>query len=341
MIHLFYVESYFHLLVADQIINTKQLSIADCRFVTERGTVLPERYANGLLYDGSKTGFKDRIKFYYKEGRKWKDLYAGEEICAYLPFQFFFPSRRYFAKYCFFEEGFSAYSPRNIVSEPSRRRKGFLKGILIDFLLPFSNKNVKGLVAGVSCDSVRPINTRLYRLSDDAYKGIDLKTSLSVETVGTKFLRPFSQSDIKNSVVVVADRISSKGRPFDDETYLKVLQKVINDIAVGNKAVYIKLHPADHKNDEAKQRVLSALSSHNPLFITENLENLAVCNNNNLFVGSNSTVLYYAPILGDTNRSVSFAKRLADNDELYRSFLKGWGGTEEFCKLFGKQVKCI
>lgn len=340
MIHLFYIESYFHLLVVDQIIHTKQLPLDDCRFITERGTRLPEHYQGRLLYDGSKTGLKERINLYYHGNLDWNN-YNKQEICAYLPFQFFFPSHRYFAKYCFFEEGFSAYSPRVITKESKRSRRGLFKGVFVDLLLPYAKNNAKGLIAGVSCDTIRPLNTTLYRLSDDAYKGLEGNKFLSLETLGVNYRNPFSKSEIKKSVVVVADRISSKGRPFDDGTYLDALHVAMEKVQVAGRALYVKLHPADFKNEDAKQKVRQTLSSYNPIFITENLENLAVCNNGNLFVGTNSTALYYAPILGDTNESVSFARLLAAKDAQYRAFLQGWGGTEKFCELFGKKVKCL
>lgn len=339
MIHLFYIESYFHLLVVDQIIRAKELPFADCYFVTERGTKLPECYLEHQIYDGNTEDLFSRIKHHYSGELNLKELY-GKEICAYLPFQFYFPSKRYFAKYVFFEEGFSAYSPRQIPEKGRRSRRSVTKEWIIKLTMPFARKNVKGIVGGISCDSNRPFETILYRLSDEAYRGLGHEKSITLETIKA-VNRPFERSEINNAMVVVMDRLTSQGRPFDDKEYLDVLADAIRKCYDSKRKMYVKLHPADSRNKEASERIMECLSPYSPVLITENLENLAVCNQGNMFFGSNSTVLYYAPILGDSNKSVSFARMLSQKDEQYCSFLANWGGTEEFCKLFGKEVECL
>lgn len=339
MVHLFYIESYFHLLVVDQIIRVKEISLDDCFFVTERGVQLPECYRDHLLYDGNSEGLFSRIKHYYSRKLNLKDYY-GKEICAYQPFQFYFPSKCYFAKYVFFEEGFSAYSSRQIPKEGRRNKRSITKEWIVRLMLPFARKNVKGIVGGISCESNNPFETTLYRLSDNAYKGLEGEKSIKLETVKA-VNKPFEPSVIKDSMVVVMDRLTAQGRPFDDKVYLDVLMKAIEDCHDQKRKMYVKLHPADSRNKDASERIMVRLSTYSPELITENLENLAVCNQNNVFLGSNSTVLYYAPILGDSNKSVSFARMLAQKDEKYRTFLANWGGTESFCELFGKEVECL
>lgn len=339
MIHLFYIESYFHLLVVDQIIRAKELPFADCYFVTERGTKLPECYRDHLVYEGTKDGLFSRIKHFYCGKLNLKKFY-GKEVYAYLPFQFYFPSKRYFAKYVFFEEGFSAYSPRQIPEKGRRSKRSVIKEWLIRLTLSFAQRNVKGVVGGISCDSNRPFETTLYRLSDEAYRGLKDEKCIKLETVKA-VNRPFEPSEIKDAMVVVMDRLTSQGRPFDDKVYLDVLADAIRKCYDAKRKMYVKLHPADSRNKEASERILACLAPYSPVMISENLENLAVCNQNNLFLGSNSTVLYYVPILGSSNKSVSFARMLAQKDEQYRSFLLNWGGTEAFCELFGKEVECI
>lgn len=339
MIHLFYIESFFHLLVADQIIRAKEIPLDDCVFATERGVKLPECYSDHLLYDGNSEGLFSRIKHYYSGKLDLKD-YCGKEICAYLPFQFYFPSKCFFTKYVFFEEGFSAYSPRQIPKEGRRNRRSITKEWIVRLMLPFASKNVKGIVGGISCDSNHPFDTTLYRLSDKAYIGLEDEGSIILETVKAAN-RPFESSLIKDAMVVVMDRLTAQGRPFDDNYYLGVLAEAIKKCYNPKWKMYVKLHPADSKNKEASKRILECLSSYSPELITENLENLAVCNQNNVFLGSNSTVLYYAPILGDSNKSVSFVRMLAQKDEQYRLFLENWGGTEAFCELFSNKVECL
>lgn len=341
MINLFYVESFFHLLVVEQIIETKKISLDSCYFITERGTALPKQYLGRLLYDGSNTGIVDRIKLYYKRQLKLKSRLGKEEICAYLPFQYYVPSKRYFAKYFFYEEGFSAYGQRVFVADKERRKKGILKRLLITLTLPFADKTVKGIIAGVTCDSIQLFKTELYRLSDDAYKELEGHRLIEVKTIGIKYMEPSFSSDIYNSVIVVADRISSQGRPFDEEKYLRLLKKTISKVYKEPKPLYVKLHPADFKNKDASKRVLESLSEFSPTIIEDNLENLAICNQNNTFVGTNSTVLYYAPILGDSNTSISFARLLSETDSKYEEFLQGWGGVVKFIELFSNQVKCL
>lgn len=341
MINLFYVESYFHLLVVDQIIEAKNISLESCYFITERGTALPKRYQERLLYDGSKIGLVDRIKLYYKRQLKLKSKLGNEEISAYIPFQYYIPSKRYFTKYFFFEEGFSAYGQRAFVDDKYRMKKGLLKRLLISLVLPFASKEIKGIIAGVTCDSTHLFKTELYRLSENAYKELEGHRLIEVKTIGVTYRGPSFSSDIHNSMIVVADRISSQGRPFDEEIYLSLLKNVISKIYQDTKPLYVKLHPADFKNKDASKRVLDLLSEYSPTIIEDNLENLSICNQKNTFVGTNSTVLYYAPILGDSNKSISFARLLAEKDSKYEEFLQGWGGVDKFIMLFSNQVNCL
>lgn len=340
MVHLFYIESHFHVLVVDQIIQSNSLGLDECYFVTERGTVLPERYRNHLVYDGTTKSLFTRIRQYYSGQLKLKQL-SKEKICAYMPFQFFFPSKRYFNKYMFFEEGFSAYSLRTIASYDERSGKRFVKRLIICLSLPFARKNTKGLIAGIFNDGIKPFETTLYRLSDDAYKGMENVKGIDVETIQINNNKPFVSSEIRNAMVVVMDRLSPKGRPFDDVIYLKVLVEALNKCYDSSRKMYVKLHPSDYKNEAAKERIELLLSAFHPVLFDESLENLAICNQNNTFFGSNSTVLYYAPILGSSNKSISFSRILAEKDETYRRFLNNWSRTEGFIKLFKKQVEIL
>ncbi len=342
MINLFYIESYFHLLVVDQIINVNKLPIESCFFVTERGVILPKRYEKRLLYDGAQSGLLKRVELYYKKRKILKNEFGRKEICAYIPFQYFFPSKLYFTEYRFFEEGFSAYYPKEFVEDKARRRRGFLKSLFVSLLLPFSSKLIKGLISGISCDSSQLIKTKLYRLSDDAYKSLDKNSYFDVETIGIKYRDSSIYSEIHDAIVIVADRISSQGRPFFIENYLFILKQTVEILHKDLKRpLYVKLHPADYKNGSSKKIILEELSQYKPVLITENLENLAIANYDNVFVGTNSTVLYYAPILGDSNRSISFARQLAEKDTKYAEFLNGWGGIEKFIKILSNQVECL
>lgn len=339
MLNLFFIESYFHLLVVDKIIREKGLHSEDCYFVTERGTKLPNCYSDRVLYDGTTEGLFTRIKQFYIGKLNLKEFYK-KEICAYIPFQFYFPSKRYFTKYEFFEEGFSAYSHQKLPISGRRNRRSIMKELILRLMLPFASNNVKGLVGGISCDSNYPFDTTLYRLSDEAYTGLEDEEIIKLETVKTAN-QPFESSRIKDAIVIVMDRLTAQGRPFDDRIYLEVLSEAVKRCYNPKRKMYVKLHPADSRNKEASVRIMEYLSYYSPELITENLENLAACNQNNVFLGSNSTVLYYAPILGNSNKSMSFARILAQKDEKYRLFLANWGGTEAFCELFEEEVECM
>lgn len=340
-VSIFFIESYFHLLVADQIIKSKKLSIETCFFITERGTQLPLSYYNHLIYDGSKTGILTRVKLYYKNKALWSRLFAKQEITVFLPFQYYFPSKLYFAKYCFFEEGFSAYANRSLPREKLSRKAGIIKELISGITLPFATKNIKGIVSGITNDTNKPCQSTIFRLSDYAYKGLNGIENIDLETITIDNSKPFSKSDIYDSLVVVLDRLSANGRPFDDKKYLDILYSTLHQTYNYNKKMFVKMHPADYKSECESKRVLDKLACFSPELINENLENLAICNNSNTFIGTNSTILYYAPILGNSNKSISFARLLAKEDAHYSAFLNAWGGVEEFCKIFSNQVKCL
>jgi hypothetical protein len=149
--------------------------------------------------------------------------------------------------------------------------------------------------------------------------------------------------NIANSNVLVLDRFSAEGRPYALNNYIDSLRETFSKVNLSEKPLYVKLHPADGNNEEIKRTVGELLSSYvsDYSYYEDSLEDIALNDNNNTFIGSNSTVLFYAPVWGRTNRAVSFVRILAEKDNDYKSFLMRWGGVEAFCRLFSNNVVCL
>ena len=76
-------------------------------------------------------------------------------------------------------------------------------------------------------------------------------------------------------------------------------------------------------------------------FFDGRLELLALLNINIHFIAENSTILYYAPVLGSTNKSISFVKLMYKLDERYKGLISQYGGMERFVDFFSKNVECL
>ena len=340
-IHVFFVLSHFHLLVVEQIIRTKSIKTEDCYFIIGRGLVIPGKYHDRVLYDITINSLYHRILMYYKFGRRrWRGM-ASHSICAYIPFQYSFPFKRFFSKYVFFEEGFSAYWSKEMSYDNHISKSTCMKYIIISCMIPFANDNIKGIIAGLNYDTKQPFPCTLLRLSPEAYHVIEGIPEVNIETLKMDCSNTFKDYDVRDSLILVMDRLSNQGRPFDDNNYLEILKSTISDLKFDKKTIIVKLHPADSNNNGAKERIQNELLDFNISIITYSLEELAISNQHNFFLGTNSTILYYAPLLGDTNKSISFSRLLANKDEKYRDFLSNWGGVDKFCELFGKEVECL
>ena len=341
-IHLFYIESYFHYLMAEGIIDKQQLSKNDILFITHRGVVVGDEYKDRVLYDGTTLQFGQRLLWYLKNRKELKEQLKGKKIISYAPFQFYYPGVLYFSEYNIIEEGFSAYSKGFENNNWKGRLYEIAKCAIINLLFPFSGKNEKGLLLGLSYSSKFPKDKmKLYVFSDKSYGNFDFGPKIIREVIRAH--KPTGGCPISDSWVLVMDRLNPHGRPFDDEIYLKVLTTALQSLGLGERKIYVKLHPSDVKLGEAERRVSERLQSVglSSEFITMSLEEIASSNQNNCFVGTNSTSLFYAPIFGNSNVSYSFARLLAEEDNEYESFLEGWGGVKSFVELFSNNVKCL
>lgn len=342
VLHLFYVESNFHLILAENFINDIGIEVSDVLFVTHRGVQLPSIYRDRLLYDGTLSQFRQRVQLYRENRNYYKGLLKRKKVISYSPFQFLFPAIRFFSEYHLIEEGFSAYGVLSDIDNSRALRYELFKALYINLAFPFVSRNIKGFLMGISFSSKKTTRpTKLLVSNVNAYDNYCWGKWVEKQIVP---IRGVMKGSIIGQNILVMDRLSKKGRPFDDNVYLCVLKDVINTLGLDKQVLLVKLHPADLASEN---NVKSRLSSwfHDigimPNYINDNLEELALSNNNNTFIGTNSTSLYYAPIFGRTNKAISFARLLANEDKQYALFLERWGGTETFCDLFSKEVKCL
>lgn len=341
-IYLFNLTSNFHLLLALSYIRYKEIDIRDTLFVTFRGVRLPNRIKDRLLFDSSSTTFMGRWKMFLKEKERIKKLINGKKIISFSPYQYSHPFKRYYHEYNFIEEGFSAYTNKNHKGTAKDVLKEIIKVLFINLRFPFQSKNVKGFLIGSDFSFKASHGYEIIVCSDDAFS----------RSVNDGYMRkcvvPISpelrgKAVVKGSFIVVMDRISPTGRPFDKNNYLKVLNETLITLGLPHTHLYVKMHPSDFGNRDITDEVKTFFNSAgiDAIFTDDNLESIALTDSNNTFIGTNSTILYYAPVFGKSNSSISFARKLAHVDDDYSAFLNGWGGVDEFCELFSKKVQCL
>ena len=338
-IHLFYIQSNFHALVAGSIINQFNLPVEDVFYVLQRNVTKP--HTGNLLFDESGLGFTGRLKFYFNHKNELKQLLRDSYVCAYFPFDFNFPFRYYYNEYVFYEEGLSSYSVVTGSRGAMRYISTLVKNMLSLILFPFVHSNIKGfLLESCNIRKYPSRKTKLISFKDDAYSVLDHKN------IYKKVVSAPCQvkcSHISNSYILVLDRLSAAGRPYSLENYIETMDEVFKSLNMTDKKLYVKQHPADSGNVDTKRIICDMLNSqkYEYEFFSGSLEEIAIEDKSNTFVGSNSTLLFYAPIWGKTNKSISFVNILAKKDALYRRFLDNWGGLDSFCDLFSKYVKCL
>ena len=279
---------------------------------------------------------------FLKEKDRIKKLLNGKLIVSFSPFQYCHPVKRYFAEYKFIEEGFSAYTNKQHYSTLKAKLKEIFKVVFINVRFPFQSKNVKGFLIGSDFSCKASKKYEIIVCSEDAFNR-GTKDGLLQKCIVPISEDMKGESHIKDSYVLVMDRLNPIGRPYEKDNYLAVLKDFLLSLQSTNKQFFAKIHPSDFGNDVVKEELIRFFLSTglNIEIIEDNLEIIALSDNNNTFIGTNSTIQYYAPIFGRSNKSISFARLLAQVDSKYASFLEGWGGVDEFCYLFSKQVKCI
>lgn len=338
-IHLFYIQSNFHILVVKGIINHENIDPKDVFYIIQRNVKQPEE--GTLLFDESGKGFGGRIKYFIKHKQLIRQLFRENQVCAYAPFDYYFPLCNLYDNTAFFEEGLSSYACASREGIVKRYINSLFKFLIASLFMPFTSSNERGFLIE-ACNTRRnpKRRTRLFAFSDTAYYNVQ---SEKVEKVLVKPVICKKDLTIADSNVLVLDRFSADGRPFALNNYFESLKETFGQVKLAEKHLYVKLHPADGNNEDIKRTVGELLSSYvsDYSYYEDSLEDIALNDNNNTFIGSNSTMLFYAPVWGRTNRAVSFVRILADKDNGYKSFLMRWGGVEAFCRLFSNNVLCL
>ena len=339
MIHVFYIQSNFHVLVVEGIIKHENIKSEDVYYITQRYVKHPKE--GTLLFDEIGKGFGGRISFFFKHRHLLRQLLSKNQVCAYFPFDYYFPLCNSYDKTVFYEEGLSSYACTSREGIAKRYLNSMLKLFMVLLFVPFASTNERGFLIEACNTRIKPKKiTRLFAFSSAAYKTV---LSDKVEKVTVKPNAPKNRTSIADSNVLVLDRFSADGRPYALDNYIDVLKETFNKMNMAEKPLYVKLHPADGNNDETKRTVSDILSGYvtDFSFYEGSLEDIALNDNNNTFIGSNSTVLFYAPVWGHSNKAVSFVRLLSEKDGDYKSFLIRWGGVEAFCRLLSNNVTCL
>lgn len=338
-IHIFYIQSNFHSQVARGIIQRYDIPPDSVYFVIQRNVPKPD--IGGLIFDESGKGLKDRFWFYIKHKVELRQLFKDSYVCAYFPFDYYFPLKKYYDEYFFYEEGLSSY-----FDVPKKRSfKRFFNSLFKSFLAfacgPFICQNAKGFLVESSNTRVVPNDKyNLIAFSKEAYGTIK---SDNVKKIVVQPVRTEVKTGIKNSYILVLDRLSSGWKPYEVNNYFEALNNLFDQVDLSNRPVYVKRHPADGDCVDSRSNINMLLQRYckDFCFFDGSLEDVALDDNDNIFIGSNSTILFYAPIFGKTNKSVSFFRLLAKRDDKYREFLKLWGGEDAFCEMFSHNVECL
>lgn len=343
--HIFYIRSDFQYLICRGIISKERLQRDDCFFIVDRGVKLFEEDNYFPFYQKDHfPSFKERINTYFKHLRSFHSFFKRSKVVLYAPFSGGFPQCR-FSEVYFYEEGFSSFAKSrkneadNGQYKSEQQRYRFLK-----MLLPFASKGSKAFLLGIGAFKETPLySTKLYITDDDSYSTVTFpevkKTLVDLNTE-----MKFGYDIPRHCYVFVLDRFSTFGRPFSLDNYKLCVQNILRTIIPDSvREIWVKYHPADYGYDDANDIMKEMFQSFEGTihYFDGKLEYLAAQNNGIRFIGSNSTILYYSSILGETNKAYSFSKMLASLDADYREFMMQWGGMDSFVSLFSKRVECL
>lgn len=340
--HLFFIYSDFHYVICKSIILSNNLKKEDCFFVCGRGMTVEKEDTEVPFPMEDFTSFYKKIISFIKNYKLIHSFFSNYDIVAYIPFCLFFPVGLYVKDVVFFEEGFSSHS-KCIPDLTNKGAREKLKNAMKRLISYFVKKNVRAfLFLYQSIDVVPAYNTRLYVCSDSSYEPCNYpkleKIVLNIPQLDNeKYAIPFG------SYFVVLDRLSNIYRCYSLDNYFRCINRIANFCRFnGVDEIWIKLHPVDGKLNDAKI-IAEKEFIRNGIRVkwyNGRLEMLAMQNKNITFIGTHSTILYYAPILGNTNRSVSFCKFLASIDKDYSNFISLFGGIDRFVDVFSKNVEC-
>lgn len=344
-LNLFFLWSDFHYIICKSIIKQYHLDENYCYFIPDRDVKLEDDFKSppSILNKVLNTRFCLR-PFVYLKNKKEIDLYLkGRNLTVYTPFVYSF-TRYPRCNVVWYEEGFSS---RFIKYDADKDNK-------INLIKGFVLYNISRLIC--KSDARRAFFFGFYSVSNTPREGTTLITtsSRSYSFLTSPFVNKLLLDiDIarksfyaipEGSYVLVLDRFIEGGRPFNINTYLQCLKKEIEFVVNRHvKTVWYKFHPADTEEPSSKNLFYDFIKDYDIEFKIFNgkLEFLALQDIGAHFIGTNSTLLYYAPLLGKSNVSFSYSRFLASIDEKYDEFMKNWGGIDDFVEIFSKNVTCV
>ena len=344
-IYLFFVWSDFHLLICKNIIKSKNLNSVDCYFKVDRNVKLEDGdiILPSILEDFQKKRILVRPLFYLFNKKRIDSLLKGKKLEVFYPFVLSYTYRS-FCKINYFEEGFSSYITNCSPSKISKfsRLKSLIVFHLVNFF--FKGEALKSFVGNFCFSDGSPSEKiDIYTISPYAFSSFNNplinKIVLDVSwNVTTKYNIPYG------SYLMVLDRFSEGGRPYSLSNYFKCLRRELSYIQNNDvNKIWIKFHPADENKEELKFLFYDYVKDGTFTFVEfeGKLEYLAIQDAGISFIGTNSTILYYAPLYGNTNKSISFSRYLASIDSQYEEFMHLYGGIDGFVDIFSKNVECL
>lgn len=340
--HLFYVQSDFHYLICRSIMKRNGLKAENCYFVCHRNVRVDD---DVRLYPFPIEG---GLSYYFHHRKDIDSFFDNADIYTYTPFRGLFPKRKSANDNFFFEDGLASYRLKeNVIKKRlSTEESGSenpVKKLLKRIMTRLVKKDSRFFLTGwFHEDVVDPQRrTLLYVCSSQAYAEwahpfLDRIVLKMEANITEKYNVP------RGSYFLVLDRFSN-GCVYDVENYKKCVRMML-DYCVNRqvKEIWAKFHPADWNNKNVmKELEESAKGADISIKLFDGrLEYLAMQNINIHFISLNSTILFYAPVLGNTNRSVSFVRYMYEADDKYKSFIHLYGGIERFVEMFSENVEC-
>lgn len=343
--HIFFVQSDFHYMICRSIIKENGLKEADCYFVCKRGIQVEKGIQTyPFPIDGG-------LKYYLLHRKEIDTFYKGCEVTTYTPFRFLFPKKKYIKDVVFFEEGLSSYRLKEEVikelhaNDKYKKLKKNIKYLLRPIIMSLVNKYSRGFVAGLfDNNEISPLyQTTIYVCSPQAYEYWDhplLNRNLLKIDVDKS-----EKYDVpKGSFFLVLERFSGN-QTYTHDSYMRCVRAMIEYCVDHNMTeVWTKFHPADWNNKEkALQELNYCAKGFNVKFhfFDGHLEYLALQDDGLCFISISSTILYYAPILGKTNKSVSFVRYLYGIDDNFKKYIQLYGDIDRFVEFFSEEVECL
>jgi hypothetical protein len=338
-IHLFYLRSNFHFEIAKSIIFSKKINNDNCYFVVNRNVNIVGVKKNIIKINDSITyNFFDKIKQLINKKQFPEFFYDSSKVISYLPFFQQIPFN-FSGEIVFFEEGLSAYTSnknQKLIFKIKESLKSICRLIIVNILFPFSKRKIKTFLTGplyfyffFSSKNFYNYYTYSKKVNISGYPNIVIK-KIKLDYV----VKSHKKLIKKENCVIVLDRLTPPLN-FNINNYKKILKLIFLDFNE-YKNFLIKFHPFDNQN--SKKLFFVFLSQFkNCTIIDESLEELASSKNPYTFVGTNSTILYYAPLMGN-NKSFSYSKKLIDIDIKYQKFLELWGNDKNFLNFFSSNV---